>query len=342
MLALSDRTADGAWRQAFHALMEAPTEMQSSRAGETREVLHVALAVDDSRQRWVLSRDPPMNPAFAIAEAICLLAGSEEASPLNFYNRALPRFSGDTAVYPGAYGRRLRRRFGLDQVRRACDALHANQDSRQVVLQIWDAATDLPNQDGSPTSADIPCNLCSILKVRSGRLDWTQIMRSNDLHRGLPYNFVQFTILQEVLAGWLDLTPGVYHHWSDSLHVYARDLGKFTLTTEPTVDPNNDTLAMPRDEGEAMVLELQQRAFALASEGLKSLDLQELATMQSAPVGYRNLVAILGAESARRRGWPDLADQLASGCTNPQLKQAWAAWKTRVGRGRVGGASLDE
>lgn len=341
MLALSDKTADGVWRQAFNALSAAAIQTQPSRAGETREILHVALAVDDPRQRWVLSRDPPLNPAFAIAEAICILSGCQEAPPLNFYNSALPLFSGNTPVYPGAYGYRLRHRFGVDQVRRACDSLLANPDSRQVVLQIWDAATDLPNEDGSPRNADIPCNLCSILKVRSGHLDWTQIMRSNDLHRGLPYNFVQFTILQEVLAGWLGLTLGVYHHWSDSLHAYIRDLGKFTLTNGLSVDLNNDSLAMSRDQGEPLVLELRQRIFDLTSPDLKSVDLQELAAMRSAPVGYRNLVTILAAESARRRGWYDLADEIASSCTNPQLSRAWTAWKMRVIRTTVGDRNGD-
>lgn len=47
-------------------------------------------------------------------------------------------------------------------------------------------------------------------------------MRSNDVHRGLPYNVVQFTTLQEVMAGWLGLEVGGYHHWSDSLHLYRR------------------------------------------------------------------------------------------------------------------------
>ncbi len=48
-------------------------------------------------------------------------------------------------------------------------------------------------------------------------------MRSNDHFRGLPHNLIQFTTVQEVLAGWLGISLGSYHHYSDSLHVYESD-----------------------------------------------------------------------------------------------------------------------
>ena len=32
-----------------------------------------------------------------------------------------------------------------------------------------------------------------MLKVRDDEMEWTQVIRSNDLFRGVPYNLVQFT-----------------------------------------------------------------------------------------------------------------------------------------------------
>ena len=63
-----------------------------------------------------------------------------------------------------------------------------------------------------------------MLKVRDGALEWTQILRSNDVFRGLPYNFVQFTMMQEIMAGWLNLRVGSYNQLSDSLHIYDSDI----------------------------------------------------------------------------------------------------------------------
>ena len=73
-----------------------------------------------------------------------------------------------------------------------------------------------------------------------------QIMRSNDLHLGLPHNLVQFTSLQEILAGWLGLEPAGYHHLSDSLHVYEKDRENFRLLSDaPPLPINSDNLAFP-------------------------------------------------------------------------------------------------
>ena len=54
-------------------------------------------------------------------------------------------------------------------------------------------------------------------------------MRSNDVLLGTPYNFVQYTSLQEILAGWLDIGVGSYNHYSDSLHLYERDIKKIGI-----------------------------------------------------------------------------------------------------------------
>ena len=64
-------TADAAWLSAAGELMsDAAAPLQQSRAGLTRELAHVAFEIRDPRQRWILSRQPAINPAFAIAEVV--------------------------------------------------------------------------------------------------------------------------------------------------------------------------------------------------------------------------------------------------------------------------------
>jgi len=55
------------------------------------------------------------------------------------------------------------------------------------------------------------------VKIRHGKLEWSQIMRSKDVLLRIPYNFIQFTGLQEILAGWFELDMEAYNHYSDSL-----------------------------------------------------------------------------------------------------------------------------
>ena len=303
---------------------------QASRVGETVELLHVGLEVDDPRQRWVISRRPAVNPAFAIADALWILAGSNDADVMNFWFPGLPKFAGQGPTYAGAYGHRLRKHFDVDQVKRACEALSSDPKSRQVVLQFWDVLADLPQANGAPRSADVPCNVMSMLKVRNGRLEWTQVLRSNDLYRGLPNNFVQFTLLQEVMAGWLGLELGGYHQWSDSLHIYADALDEFSCGAPVAEETNTDSLALPMDSGEQLISEVFRRLTLLTTPKLDEAQVSEIATMNDAPVGYQNLLRVLAAESARRRGRLDQAQALMVECTNRQLSQVWSAWVERV------------
>src|SRR5688572_20081702 len=202
-------TANDVWAKIALAFRdEEKTRKQSSRCGLTRELLHASLAIENPRERWVSIRMPPINVAFALAEVVWIISGRNDSKFINYFNRSLPKFAGGGSEYHGAYGHRLRCHWGVDQLERAYSILRSRPDSRQVVLQIWDGKVDLPASDGEEVGPDVPCNSMAMLKVREGRLEWMQILRSNDAFMGLPYNLVQFTTLQEVMSGWLGVEVG--------------------------------------------------------------------------------------------------------------------------------------
>lgn len=327
----SGESADAVWLAAAGQFRDGKAREQPSRAGTTMEFLHSVLVIANPRQRWIPSRLPAMNPAFAIAEALWILSGRSDAALPVFFNPKLPEYVGHEHEFGGAYGARLRRTFGIDQLSRAADALSRNPASRQVVLQIWDAARDLPDAEGAPASLDVPCNLISMLKVRGGRLEWTQVLRSNDLLLGVPHNVVQFTFLQEVVAGWLGLEPGQYTHLSDSLHVYAADLGAVGAAVSVKAAPSTDSLALPRDESQLVLADMNARISELIAKDLDRSRFEKATDPHGLPAGYRNLLLILGADSARRRGWEDGLDTCLRACDNPALLQMWQRWMARVG-----------
>jgi thymidylate synthase len=339
MRTIVSQTADEAWSSAFRLLTRGGAgTRQESRQGPTDEALHVAFEIAQPRERWVVSRRPALNPGLAIAEVFWILAGSNASGIVNHWFPGLAKFSGDGPTYYGAYGHRLRRQFGFDQIARAVDALSADPTTRQVALSIWDPRTDLPTSDGKPRSRDIPCNVLSLLKVRDGRLDWTQFMRSNDLDRGLPNNLVQFTTIQEIVAGWLGVEVGSYHHWSDSLHVYV-DPDRELAIVPSRAEPNTDSLALDRSTGQAVIAAVFGRMEWLSSAPPSAQGVREFVDMPDVPRPYRNLLAVMGAESARRYLTPDLAEEVMSTCTNPALRQVWNAWMDRkAGESRGGQA----
>lgn len=328
------RTADSAWKRAVRSLLDPDTSRIHVGRGnrETRELLHSVFEVDDPRQRWVLSRRPAINPAFALAEVVWILAGRNDSAFLNHWNPGLPKYQGLGSEYHGAYGFRIRKHYGLDQLDRVFKALRGNPSTRQACLLIWDPALDLPLEDGTEASADIPCNVCSLIKVREDKLEWTQVMRSNDIVLGFPHNVVQFTSLQEILAGWLGVGLGHYVHWSDSLHAYTREDTYPLLEDLPAVDipDNTDDLMTSRETFDDFFPDLELAMERLATEELSHKDMIELVEKHGKfPAAYRNILRIAAADSARRSDALDLAYMIADNCTNPTLRLALDAWFKR-------------
>jgi|SRR5665213_218103 len=331
----SGRTANEAWlalAEAFRPTLigeRAEPSTQASRAGPTREILHAAISITDPVQRWVASRNPPLNPAFAVAEVIWILSGRNDSALPNYFNRELAKFAGKGLTYHGAYGHRLRKHFGIDQLDRAYHTLLQQPESRQAAMQIWDARYDLPLEDGRPVAEDIPCNMMSLLKIRSGSLEWTQILRSNDLFRGVPYNFIQFTTIQEIVAGWLGVKLGSYNQLSDSLHVYERDAALITASTSAVDEPNTDSLALPRADFDMVLPELAAKADTVTHDDVSTADLIRSATKSSLPTAYRNLLRLLCAEGARRRRDPEAVAEIMAGCGNLCLSGLFGRWLAR-------------
>lgn len=328
----SGDTADEVWRASVSLLVSGGegTTSHASRSGSTREVLRAAFTIHHPRQRWVLSRQPAISPAFALAEVIWIMAGRNDSNVINFFNRILPRFAGTGPTYHGAYGFRLRRHFdGIDQLDRAYQILLQQPHSRQVVLQLWDPRCDLPHADGTPAAQDIPCNVAAFLNIRNGRLEWTQMLRSNDVFLGLPHNFVQFTTLHEVMAGWLGVEVGRYCQVSNSLHLYERDCRADLIAKQPVHISNTDDLALPRRVSDAAFAELANYIDAIAAATTSVSDLVQMVLRVSLPTPFKNMLCVLCAEGARRRQAINVAYELLRHCTNPSLTYLAELWIER-------------
>jgi len=324
------KTADEVWQKvAAEFRIKRNTYIQKGRGGKTNEILHAALSISDPRQRWITSRRPALNPGFAIAETIWILRGRNDAAFLNYFNSQLPKFAGYGDTYAGAYGHRLRNHVGFDQLKRAYFALKRNPESRQIVLQLWDARLDFPQTNGLPSSPDVPCNVISMLKIRNSALEWTQIMRSNDLFRGLPHNVVQFTTLQEVMSGWLKVKLGTYNHFSDSLHAYEGTLPDIQKSLAAKACRNIDSLALPKKESEKALREVERVTDLIVKSTVSAEKLLSIIRQTTLPRGFRNLVCVLCAEGARRRKCTDEMDEIMSNCSNPVFNKMFFDWNQR-------------
>ena len=324
---IDGKTANEVWRKAANMLLAQETAL-SGRTGDVLELLHAFISIENPRQKWVYDRMPPISIGFALAEVVWIMNGEERSEVINYWNPKLAEFAGDGDTYYGAYGKRIRSHFGFDQLEKAYYALQNTPESRQVVIQIYDVEKDFPVDNGMPRSKDIPCNICSLLKVRDGKLEWSQIMRSNDILLGMPYNFVQFTSLQEILAGWLGLEVGSYIHYSDSLHLYCRDLDNIGIGKEPELE-NLDSLSVGRNESERIFREIYNRMTALTNRSISDKEIFSLAQLKSEYIAYNNIMLIIAAYVAKKLHHNDLVVELVCKCENEAYTAMWNRWANK-------------
>ena len=318
------KTANEVWRKAADKILQ-QKDTVDGRTGETFEILHSFISIEDPKQKWIYDRVPPVSIGYALAELVWIMNGEDRSDVINFFNPRLTKFAGKADFYHGAYGKRIRAHFGFDQLEKAYYALQNVPKSRQVVIQIYDTKVDFPIDNGEPRDNDIPCNICSMLKIRQEKLEWSQIMRSNDVLLGMPYNFVQFTGLQEILAGWLELDIGTYNHYSDSLHLYKRDVSKIEIAQETTIE-NADSLALCKEESESIFKEIYERMKFLALRNITEKEIFSLARLKSEYVAYNNIMLVIAAYAALKKQYDDLVVELVRQCSNEVYATMWNRW----------------
>lgn len=168
------------------------------------------------RERVLFDRVRDANPFFHLIESLWILAGSNTVNLPCMFLPSLLQFSDDGKTFHGAYGYRLARAFGIDQLDEAVELLSTKPDTRQAVLSIWHSELDLNIQ-----TKDTPCNDMIMLDIVDGALNMTVNNRSNDAIWGAyGANAVQFSMIQEWLAISIGVDVGVYVQQSNNFHVY--------------------------------------------------------------------------------------------------------------------------
>lgn len=245
----------------------------------TRELTGVQLRLLNPKSRFVgPETGRRINPAFAVAEALWILSGSNDPW-IHQYNARLHQFVGAGSP-PGAYGPRVRKwgPMGVDQLRAAYETLIDDPDSRRAVIQVFDPAID------PGTGVDVPCTLSYRFLLRDHRLSMFVTMRSQDVWLGLPYDVFSATVMMEVLASWLCVGLGEFTVSIDSLHIYMRDFVKANATLG-RVAGNQDAL----------------RALATKPSNLDSTIEQALNNSADAIEGWSDAARILASHRLARK-----------------------------------------
>ena len=213
-----------------------------SRNGECSEIRPVAIEVCDPMKRTLLFPGRGNNPFASLFENLWVLAAKDNSiEHLKQFIPRAPDYSDDGRTWRAGYPERLRK-FGfqeVDQIKYVYDTLKADTNSRQAVMNLWNAdldCYDVKHPSELLKTGDRPCSQHLGFTIRDNVLDCLFLMRSNDAIFGLTgINFYEFTTIQEILAGMLGCEIGKFNYISNSLHVYKAHYSKCKTLAEDTM-----------------------------------------------------------------------------------------------------------
>ena len=193
-----------------------------SRNGMTRELHPASFVIEDFRNYFLNVPGRVVNFPMVLAELVWIMTGDDSSWVVKYnkqlesyidYDRDKSRF-----MFNAAYGKRMLRTFGINQLADVVKMLKEDPGSRQAVIIYRN-----PEDDSSYKQVqDRACNIASMFLIRDGKLNITQTVRSQDFVWGLPYNFAQFGYIAQVIAEKLEIEVGKFIELANSFHAYEQ------------------------------------------------------------------------------------------------------------------------
>jgi thymidylate synthase len=234
---IEEETLDDLLRAVLSRLLKSRNRIRPTK-GSATELTGVLLKITNPRAR--LSRTEIKGTLFScLGELFWYLAKTNDLGFISYYLRHYKKFSDDGKTIYGAYGPRMFKMRGTNQVANVISRLRRKPYSRQAVIQLFDASDILKEHK------DVPCTCTMQYMIRHRRLHAFTYMRSNDAFIGLPHDVFAFTMLQEIIARTLGFGVGTYTHAVGSLHLYKKDRSHARQYLREGWQPTTTMPAMP-------------------------------------------------------------------------------------------------
>lgn len=175
----------------------------------TIELLNTMTVLTKVQSRLVWTESRPLNVAFALGQAMYVLAGRNDVEAAEYYNKNTPKFSDNGTTLQGAYGPRIRM-----QLTDVIWMLKNDPGTRRAVVTIFDGLRD------HKESKDIPCPVSMQFLVRQNKVLCITTFRSQNWVMLYPYDIFLFTFLHEWVACHAGYVSGYHIQVTASNHIY--------------------------------------------------------------------------------------------------------------------------
>ena len=171
----------------------------------------------------------------AVTELLWILSGYTDLAYLNehgvdYWNADYKRSGRTDGTLGPVYGKQWRDFNGVDQLRKLLLEIQANPNSRRLMVSAWNPAElddmVLP-----------PCHYGFQVYINNGKIDLMWQQRSADVFLGLPYDFVMYGLLLELIAKGNNLEPGRLIASLGDCHLYNNHLEQARLQLEREAKP---------------------------------------------------------------------------------------------------------
>jgi thymidylate synthase len=261
-------TFDTIYQGIVKKIMEEGVEELNERTGhKTRALPGVTFQMDIEKDGFpllTLRKQPLKSP---IAEQVWFVQGEKDTTFLRKFTKMWDPFIEKDGTLSTAYGFRWRQHFGRDQLGKAIELLQKEPSSRHAVIVTWD-----PGDDGLGGLAkkNVPCPYTYTLNIIGGRLHMHNVLRSEDMILGGPFDVIGFALLQCMIAQRLGVRPGIYTHTISNAHIYDNHYAGAEEIIKRTNDHKNIELHLPKDA----FLRAEQKEENLVDEILADLQAQ--------------------------------------------------------------------
>jgi thymidylate synthase len=216
-------TFDTIYKNLIKKIIEEGIEELNERTGHKIKILPgLTFQIDIEKEGFpvlTLRKNPIKSP---IAEQVWFITGDKDTEFLRKYTKMWDEFIEEDGTITSAYGYRWRHHFGRDQLDQLIKHLTEEPHSRQGVVITWDPSDDGLYGKGLKATykKNAPCPFAFTVNIIGGRLHLHNIIRSNDMMLGCPFDTFGFSLLMCALAQKLGVKPGIYTHTISNAHIY--------------------------------------------------------------------------------------------------------------------------
>lgn len=150
----------------------------------------------DAEWQWYLSGDPNIKKL-----------GSLYGKIPNIWKKMANRYGNVNSNYGYQWKRK-------SQLKHVINKLKKDHNTRHAAITIYDG------KEWENYKNDTPCTYAVQFSIVDGKLNMSVYMRSNDLWYGFCNDQYQFSMLQNMVAGELNIPVGWYYHHAHNLHLY--------------------------------------------------------------------------------------------------------------------------